>query len=141
MAKAGIAVYAWKGETDEEYIWCIEQTLRWPDGKQLNMILDDGGDLTNFVHEKHSDLLPGILSLIIIMSFIIHWVLFEGITGLSEETTTGIANLTKMLKKGQLKVPAFDVNNSVTKVRSEVVSYTATTVCHPNKVLVFIGCF
>ena len=62
MAKAGIAVYAWKGETDEEYIWCIEQTLRWPDGGQLNMILDDGGDLTNLVHQKHSDLLPGISS-------------------------------------------------------------------------------
>ena len=120
MAKAGIAVYAWKGETDEEYIWCVEQTLRWPDGKQLNMILDDGGDLTNLVHEKHADLLPGTLSsLIIIRSFIIHRILFEGIIGLSEETTTGIANLTKMLKKGQLKVPAFNVNNSVTKVRSE----------------------
>ena len=59
IAKAGFAVYAWKGETDEEYIWCIEQTLYWPDGQQLNMILDDGGDLTNLVHTKHSHLLPG----------------------------------------------------------------------------------
>lgn len=60
MAKAGVAVYAWKGETDEEYIWCIEQTLYWPDGQQLNMILDDGGDLTNLVHTKYSQLLPGL---------------------------------------------------------------------------------
>ena len=59
VAKAGIAVYAWKGETDEEYIWCIEQTLYWPDGKQLNMILDDGGDLTNLVHTKYPELLDG----------------------------------------------------------------------------------
>ena len=96
VAKAGVAVYAWKGETDEEYIWCIEQTIYWPDGKQLNMILDDGGDLTNLVHTKYPDLL-------------------DGIRGLSEETTTGVANLTKMLKKGELKIPAFNVNNSVTK--------------------------
>ena len=59
MAKAGVAVYAWKGETDEEYIWCIEQTLYWPDGKPLNMILDDGGDLTNLVHRKHPELFEG----------------------------------------------------------------------------------
>ncbi|XP_003384578.1 PREDICTED: adenosylhomocysteinase B-like [Amphimedon queenslandica] len=96
IAKTGVAVYAWKGETDEEYIWCIEQTLFWPDGGQLNMILDDGGDLTNLVHTKYPQLLPGI-------------------KGLSEETTTGIANLVKMMKKGELKVPAFNVNNSVTK--------------------------
>lgn len=60
MAKAGVAVYAWKGETDEEYIWCIEQTLYWPDGQQLNMILDDGGDLTNLVHTKHPQLVAGL---------------------------------------------------------------------------------
>jgi adenosylhomocysteinase len=96
MAKRGVAVYAWKGETDEEYVWCIEQTLYWPDGSQLNMILDDGGDLTNLVHTKYPDLL-------------------KGIKGLSEETTTGIANLAKMLSSGELKVPAFNVNNSVTK--------------------------
>ena len=59
MAKAGVAVYAWKGEADEEYIWCIEQTLYWPDGKPLNMILDDGGDLTNLVHRKHAELFEG----------------------------------------------------------------------------------
>ena len=59
MAARGIAVYAWKGETDEEYMWCIEQTIHWPDGQQLNMILDDGGDLTNLVHNKYPELLPG----------------------------------------------------------------------------------
>ncbi|RXG61900.1 Adenosylhomocysteinase A [Armadillidium vulgare] len=96
MAKAGIPVYAWKGETDEEYIWCIEQTLFFKDGKPLNMILDDGGDLTNLVHEKHPELLAGI-------------------KGLSEETTTGVHNLEKMMRQGKLKVPAFNVNDSVTK--------------------------
>ena len=59
IAKTGVAVYAWKGETDEEYIWCIEQTLYWPDGKPLNMILDDGGDLTNLVHTKYPQLMDG----------------------------------------------------------------------------------
>ena len=59
IAKTGVPVYAWKGETDEEYIWCIEQTLIFADGQPLNMILDDGGDLTNLVHEKYPDLLPG----------------------------------------------------------------------------------
>merc|ERR1711962_516887 len=96
MAKAGIPVYAWKGETDEEYIWCIEQTIYFPDGQPLNMILDDGGDLTNLVHEKYPDLLAGI-------------------KGVSEETTTGVHNLVKMLNAGKLKIPAFNVNDSVTK--------------------------
>ena len=59
MAARGIAVYAWKGETDEEYLWCIDQTIYWPDGQPLNMILDDGGDLTNLVHTKYSTLLSG----------------------------------------------------------------------------------
>ena len=59
MAQRGVAVYAWKGETGEEYIWCIEQTLLWPDGGSLNMILDDGGDLTNLVHTKYPQLLGG----------------------------------------------------------------------------------
>ena len=59
IAKTGVAVYAWKGETDEEYIWCIEQTIYWPDGKPLNMILDDGGDLTNLVHRKYPQLFEG----------------------------------------------------------------------------------
>ena len=61
MAKAGIAVFAWKGETEEEYFWCIEQTLTWPDGQTLNMILDDGGDLTNVVHLKHPEMLQGVV--------------------------------------------------------------------------------
>jgi len=96
MAARGIPVYAWKGETDEEYIWCVEQTIMFPDGQPLNMILDDGGDLTNLVHEKYPHLLPGI-------------------KGLSEETTTGVHNLYKMFKTGKLKVPAINVNDSVTK--------------------------
>jgi len=96
IAARGVPVYAWKGETDEEYVWCIEQTIMFPDGKPLNMILDDGGDLTNLVHEKYPELLPGI-------------------KGLSEETTTGVHNLYKMFKAGKLKVPAINVNDSVTK--------------------------
>merc|ERR1719394_1272143 len=96
IAATGVPVYAWKGETDEEYIWCIEQTLIFPDGKPLNMILDDGSDLTQLVHSKFPELLPGI-------------------KGLSEETTTGIHTLHKMHAKGELKVPAINVNDSVTK--------------------------
>jgi len=96
IALRGVPVYAWKGETDEEYIWCIEQTLVFPNGKPLNMILDDGGDLTALVHEKY----PQYLS---------------GIRGISEETTTGVHNLYKMLKAGKLKAPAINVNDSVTK--------------------------
>lgn len=96
IAAAGIPVYAWKGETEEEYEWCIQQTLVWPDGQPLNMILDDGGDLTNIVHAKYPQYL-------------------EGIRGLSEETTTGVHNLARMLKNGELKVPAINVNDSVTK--------------------------
>ncbi|XP_028826048.1 adenosylhomocysteinase [Denticeps clupeoides] len=96
IAKAGVPVYAWKGETDEEYVWCIEQTIYFRDNQPLNMILDDGGDLTNLVHKKYSKLL-------------------SGIKGISEETTTGVHNLYKMLKKGELKVPSINVNDSVTK--------------------------
>jgi len=96
MAVAGIPVYAWKGETDEEYVWCIEQTVVFPDGQPLNMILDDGGDLTNLIHEKYPQYL-------------------EGIKGVSEETTTGVHNLYKMAKTGALKIPAINVNDSVTK--------------------------
>ncbi|XP_017300709.2 adenosylhomocysteinase, partial [Diaphorina citri] len=96
IAARGVAVYAWKGETDEEYVWCIEQTLVFPDGKPLNMILDDGGDLTNLVHEKY----PQFLS---------------EIRGISEETTTGVHNLYKMFKENKLGVPAINVNDSVTK--------------------------
>jgi adenosylhomocysteinase len=96
IAKTGVPVYAWKGETDEEYLWCIEQTLIFPDGQPLNMILDDGGDLTNLVHTKYPQYL-------------------DNIKGLSEETTTGVHNLAKMMAKGELKVPAMNVNDSVTK--------------------------
>lgn len=96
IAATGVPVYAWKGETDEEYLWCIEQTLIFPDGQPLNMILDDGGDLTNLVHEKYPELM-------------------KGIRGVSEETTTGVHNLYKMFKNGKLKCPAINVNDSVTK--------------------------
>jgi adenosylhomocysteinase len=96
IAQVGVPVYAWKGETDEEYVWCIEQTLFFADGEPLNMILDDGGDLTNLVHDKYPHLLAGI-------------------HGVSEETTTGVHNLYKMLAAGDLKCPAINVNDSVTK--------------------------
>uniref|UniRef100_A0A4W5PIT8 adenosylhomocysteinase n=1 Tax=Hucho hucho TaxID=62062 RepID=A0A4W5PIT8_9TELE len=96
IAKTGVPVYAWKGMTDEEYVWCIEQTIYWKDGQPLNMILDDGGDLTNMVHKKYPKLL-------------------SGIKGVSEETTTGVHNLYKMMKNGDLKIPAINVNDSVTK--------------------------
>lgn len=96
IAQTGVPVYAWKGETDEEYMWCIDQTIFFKDGQPLNMILDDGGDLTNLVHDKYPQLLAGI-------------------KGLSEETTTGVHNLVKMAKSGKLKVPAINVNDSVTK--------------------------
>ena len=97
MAAAGIPVFAWKGETEEEYNWCIEQTLcAFKDGKPLNMILDDGGDLTAMVHNKFPQYL-------------------EGIQGITEETTTGVHHLYKMWRNGKLKVPAINVNDSVTK--------------------------
>jgi adenosylhomocysteinase len=97
IAKAGIPVFAWKGETLEEYDWCIEQTILFGD-KGPNMLLDDGGDLTMLVHEKHTDLLPEII-------------------GVSEETTTGVHRLYEMHKAGKLKLPAFNVNDSVTKAK------------------------
>jgi len=96
MAEAGIPVYAWKGMTEEEFNWCIEQTLFFPDGQPLNLILDDGGDLTAMVHEKFPELL-------------------SDIRGLSEETTTGVHRLYQMHASGELKVPAINVNDSVTK--------------------------
>ncbi|MBV8890128.1 MAG: adenosylhomocysteinase [Alphaproteobacteria bacterium] len=101
IAARGIAVYAWKGETEEEYEWCIEQTLRGPDGGPYagwrpNMILDDGGDATKILHDHHPDLLANI-------------------RGVSEETTTGVHRLYAMMRDGSLKVPAFNVNDSVTK--------------------------
>jgi adenosylhomocysteinase len=96
IAKAGVPVYAWKGESAEEFDWCIEQTLLFPDGQPLNLILDDGGDLTAMVHQKYPELLAGI-------------------RGLSEETTTGVHRLYQMHARGELKVPAINVNDSVTK--------------------------
>ena len=96
IAKAGIPVYAWKGMTEQEFDWCIEQTLHFPSGKALNLILDDGGDLTAMVHNKFPELL-------------------EDIRGLSEETTTGVHRLYQMHEQGTLKVPAINVNDSVTK--------------------------
>lgn len=97
IAAAGVPVFAWKGETEEEYLWCIEQQLfAFKDNKKLNLILDDGGDLTSLVHEKYPDML-------------------DDCFGLSEETTTGVHHLYKMLKDGKLKVPAINVNDSVTK--------------------------
>jgi adenosylhomocysteinase len=96
IAAAGIPVFAWKGMNAEEFDWCIEQTLKWPDGSQLNMILDDGGDLTNMVHDKYPALIAGI-------------------HGLSEETTTGVHRLYERVKKGTLKMPAINVNDSCTK--------------------------
>lgn len=97
IAAAGVPVFAWKGETDEEYLWCIEQQLfAFKDNKKLNLILDDGGDLTSLVHDKYPEML-------------------DDCYGLSEETTTGVHHLYKMLRDGKLKVPAINVNDSVTK--------------------------
>lgn len=96
IAESGVAVFAWKGMSEEEFDWCIEQTLFWPDGEPLNMILDDGGDLTAMVHERFPELL-------------------KGIKGLTEETTTGIHRLHMMHARGELGMPAINVNDSVTK--------------------------
>ncbi|MDD2336490.1 MAG: adenosylhomocysteinase [Geobacteraceae bacterium] len=96
MAAVGIPVFAWKGETAEEWDWCMRETVYWPDGSPLNMILDDGGDLTKLIHEEYPQLLPGI-------------------RGVSEETTTGVHRLYDMMRKGTLAIPAINVNDSVTK--------------------------
>lgn len=96
IAAAGIPVYAWKGMSEEEFDWCIEQTLHFPSGKPLNMILDDGGDLTAMVHDRFPELLTDI-------------------RGLSEETTAGIHRLELLKKSGKLQVPAINVNDSATK--------------------------
>ena len=97
IAAAGIPVFAWKGETDADYDWCVEQTLFFDDGQPLNMILDDGGDLTAMIHSpKYSHLA-------------------KGIRGISEETTTGVHRLYQMFARGELLVPAINVNDSVTK--------------------------
>lgn len=101
IAAKGIAVYAWKGETEEEYLWCIEQTIL-KDGNPwaANMVLDDGGDLTQMLHEKYPQIL-------------------RNVHGITEETTTGVHRLQEMLKKGTLKVPAINVNDSVTKSKND----------------------
>lgn len=101
IAASGIPVYAWKGETEEEFFWCIEQTVL-KDGKpwDANMILDDGGDLTEMVHDKYPDML-------------------DKIHGITEETTTGVHRLIEMMQKGELKVPAINVNDSVTKSKND----------------------
>ena len=96
IAAAEIPVFAWKGETEEEYWWCIEQTLKWEGNEGPNLLLDDGGDLTWYVHDKYPQLLDNIM-------------------GLSEETTTGVHRLHQMARKNELKVPAYNVNDSVTK--------------------------
>ena len=96
IAKAGIPVFAWKGETEEEYWDCVEQTLKFADGAGPNLLLDDGGDLTAWVHDKHPELL-------------------KDIKGVSEETTTGVHHLYQMLNNKTLKLPAINVNDSVTK--------------------------
>lgn len=96
MAAAGVPVFAWKGETEQDYEWCIKQTLEGPDGWTPNLLLDDGGDLTIIVHDEYPQLL-------------------DAIKGLSEETTTGVHRLYDMASKGALKMPAINVNDSVTK--------------------------
>ena len=96
IADAGIPVFAWKGETEDEYWWCVEQTIKGPDGWTPNMLLDDGGDLTLVLHEKYPDLM-------------------KDVKGLSEETTTGVKRLYDMMEEGSLLCPAFNVNDSVTK--------------------------
>jgi len=96
MAAAGIPVFAWKGETEEEFWWCIDQTIFGPDNWRPNMILDDGGDLTQIMHEKYPELM-------------------KDVKGISEETTTGVHRLNEMMRDGRLLAPAFNVNDSVTK--------------------------
>lgn len=96
MAEAGIPTFAWKGESEEEFWWCIDQTIFGPDGWRPNLILDDGGDLTLIMHEKYPELM-------------------KDIKGISEETTTGVHRLYEMSRTGKLMAPAFNVNDSVTK--------------------------
>ena len=96
IAQTGVPVFAWKGETEEEYWWCVEQSIRWADGTGPNMLLDDGGDLTVLMHEKYPKLM-------------------KEVRGLSEETTTGVHRLYQMMEDQTLLCPAFNVNDSVTK--------------------------
>ena len=101
MVASGIAVFAWKGETEEEFLWCIEQTILH-DNKpwNANLVIDDGGDLTQMLHEKYPEVL-------------------DNIHGISEETTTGVHRLLEMIDNGELKVPAINVNDSVTKSKND----------------------
>ena len=96
IAAHGIPVFAWKGETEEEYWWCVEKSIKWPGEEGPNMLLDDGGDLTQVIHEKYPQLA-------------------ENIRGVSEETTTGVHRLYQMMEEGSLLMPAFNVNDAVTK--------------------------
>ncbi|WP_322521310.1 adenosylhomocysteinase [Guyparkeria halophila] len=104
IAASGVPVFAWKGETEEEYWWCVEQTIQGPGDDQQawtpNLLLDDGGDLTGLMHEKYPNLI-------------------EGIHGVSEETTTGVHRLLEMLEEGSLKIPAVNVNDAVTKSKND----------------------
>ena len=102
IAAAGIPVFAWKGETEDEYWWCVEQTINGPDGWQPNMILDDGGDLTLILHEKYPEIM-------------------KNVKGLSEETTTGVKRLYDMMADNSLMCPAFNVNDSVPN-RNSIIS-------------------
>lgn len=130
MAAAGIPVFAWKGETEAEYWWCIEQTIAGPNGWKPNMILDDGGDLTLYIHDKYPALL-------------------KNINGVTEETTTGVHRLYEMAQAGTLKIPAINVNDSVTKskfdnlygIRESLVDgiKRATDVMIAGKVAVVLG--
>ena len=97
IAATGVPVFAWKGETEEEYDWCVEQTMKWPDGSLPNLLLDDGGDLTIMMHRDHAEELAKVCK------------------GVSEETTTGVHRLYQMAEKGELVLPAINVNDSVTK--------------------------
>ncbi len=96
MAAAGIPVFAWKGESEDDYWWCVKQTLSGPAGWKPNLLLDDGGDLTQIIHQDYPEML-------------------DAIKGVSEETTTGVARLYDMAKRGDLKIPAINVNDAVTK--------------------------
>ncbi|MBB3192003.1 adenosylhomocysteinase [Halomonas cerina] len=100
VAAAGTPVFAWKGETEEEFWWCIEQTVEGPDGWTPNLVLDDGGDLTALLHDKRPELL-------------------DAVHGISEETTTGVHRLQEMLRAGSLRVPAINVNDAVTKSKND----------------------
>src|SRR5580765_1977067 len=100
IAKTGVPVFAWKGMTEEEFDWCIEQTLHWADGQPLNMILDDGGDLTAMCYNRYPDLLAVI-------------------RGISKETTTGVHRLYQMYTQGKLTLPCINVNDSVTKSKCD----------------------